>query len=177
MVMTEIVKKFFEIRDIEYRIPLTVAEFNQQLDYRLSANCSVKMILFKRWLDEAGFLSKYRVCEFRWSDLGLPENLIFKPHPDPDLHVYLEIYLNGSWIDVDPTWDKSLQDFLPVNNWDGNSDCSIAVPIIKKYGYEESNKIMNTSFDDDEMRGSVGFYEAFNAWLDQIKLNVSMESS
>lgn len=163
--MTEIVKKFNEIRDIEYRIPLTSIEADSCCGDKM--NCAGKMILFKKWLDANSFVSRYRVCDFKWSDLKLPESVSLIRHGDKSTHVYLEIYLNNKWVDVDPTWDFLLRKILPVNDWDGINDCSVAVPILKKYNKKESDDIMKGDFDEGDIVLNGEFYRALNTWLEQ----------
>jgi hypothetical protein len=134
MASSAIVPAFERIRDIFYAIPLSPAEPDRC--------CSGKMKTLKAWCDVNGIPSRYRVCAFRWSDVGLPPDLLAVLHADDSTHVYLEVSLGGNWIDVDPTWDRGLAAVLPVNEWDGRNDTRIAVPPLSRFSHEESARIM-----------------------------------
>lgn len=136
-----IIALFNEIRDIPYSIPLSTTEINN--------SCSGKAIVLKERLAKLGIESRYRVVSFKWSDLNLPKEVLEVPHQNDSTHVYLEVLLNGNWINVDPTWDKELNSVLPVNQWDGKSDTNIAVKVIDVFSLEESHNIMTQSRNDE----------------------------
>lgn len=50
--------------------------------------------------------------------MGLPRHVMDVPHEDDSTHVYLEVFVDGKWINVDPTWDPQLRDILPIAEWD-----------------------------------------------------------
>ncbi|MDD5099091.1 MAG: hypothetical protein PHP35_02000 [Candidatus Colwellbacteria bacterium] len=158
----KLLNKFKEIRDIKYQIPLTRLD----IDYC----CSGKMKLFKKWLDDNNYISRYRVCDFKWSDMNLPQKLFNIPHQNESTHVYLEIYINNQWIDTDPTWDIGLKNILPVNDWDGKTNCKIAVPVINKYSDSQSEEIMNGIFDEQDAQANGDFYQAFNNYLKENRI-------
>lgn len=159
--MNNLVNKFREIRDIKYQIPLKSEEPD--------SCCSGKMKLFKEWLDNNNYISKYRVCGFKWSDLKLPQKISRISHQDESTHVYLEVYLDNQWVDVDPTWDSGLEGILPVNDWEGKSNCEVAVPVLNKYSDQESAQIMKSSFDIEDIQTNGEFYKAFNDYLEQCR--------
>lgn len=109
--MTELLATFGRVRDIPYAIPLSPSEPDRC--------CSGKAKSLKAWLDMRGYDSRYRVCEFRWSDIGLPPEVLAVPHADDSTHVYVEVLVDGRWTILDPTWDSGLASVLPVTEWDG----------------------------------------------------------
>jgi len=61
---TYIVKKFKEIRDIPYRIPLSLDEPDNC--------CSGKSERLFKIFTNAGYQARFRICTCLWSDLSLP---------------------------------------------------------------------------------------------------------
>lgn len=159
--MNELLAVFNSIRDIPYRIPLSPDEPD--------ACCSGKAKALKSWLDEHGYESRYRVVDFRWSDMPLPPEVAGVPHADDSTHVYLEALLDGVWRDLDPTWDAGLAGTLPVAEWDGRTDTPVAVPIRSLRSHEESARIMSGGWDGDDILANGEFYRAFDDWLVRVR--------
>jgi hypothetical protein len=162
-----LIEEFNRIRDIPYRIPLVLEEPD--------ACCSGKAKQLLKEVSQAGYEARYRVGSFRWSALNLPQDVVVLPHEDMGTHVYVEAEINDMWRAIDATWDKGLAQVLPVNEWDGQSDTKIAVPILELFSVEESAKIMEdstnpVSFEKDiETNGT--FYSGLNNWLAEIRLH------
>lgn len=155
-----IITAFNTIRDIPYRIPLSTAEEDNC--------CSGKARRFKKILEDAGYRARYRVCEFQWSDMELPESVRSVPHENQSTHVYLEVLINNQWIDVDPTWDCAIERILPVADWDGQTSTIIAVKSLQLFSHEESKKIMeeeDIEEVEEDLKKNGAFYKAFNEWL------------
>ena len=157
----DIVEEFRKVRDIPYRIPLSLKESDDC--------CSGKA---KRLFDiftGAGYEVRYRLCTFLWSDLNLPQGLQALPHKDECTHSYLEVKTGDKWIIVDATWDSGLQELFTVNEWDGKSNTTVAVPIRKCFSPEESFKIIQQDTTDEvvvrDLQNNGKFYKRFNEWL------------
>jgi len=161
-----LVKEFKKIRDISYKIPLSLMDSDD--------SCSGKHISLFKKIREAGYNVRYKVCTFLWSDLNLPENLKIIPHENECTHSYLEVKIGNKWKIVDATWDKSLEGLLPVNDWDGKSDTVVAVPVQKCFSPEKSAKIMQKSLEEqsiiDDLKKNGDFYKAFNEWLEKYRV-------
>lgn len=163
--MNHLQKVFIEIRDIPYSIPLSYGAEDRC--------CTGKHKKLFEILKKDGHDVRWRVCTFKWSDMSLPENLMAIPHDDNSTHAYLEIMIDGDWKKVDATWDKQLKNILPVNGWDGMSDTKIAVPVISTHSPEESLSIMkneNKEILEADLKINGSFYQAFNNWLEEIRL-------
>lgn len=162
---------FRMVRDIYYHIPIN----SEEVDH----TCLGKHILLKRCLEGIGMKVRPRICEFSWSDMPLPSELIIIPHEDA-YHVYLEGQIHGEWHTIDATWDKSLDGILQVNNWNGKSSTSIAVPQRKIYSSKESLEIFHEEENiEEDLRINGDFYKSFNSWLDdaRLKLRAKPESA
>lgn len=158
------IKKFNEIRDIPYKIPLSIHEKSQ--------NCCGKHIELKKYFEKHWLEVRYRVCSFLWSSIHLPEKVKNIPHDDYSMHVYLEVYIENKWVAVDATWDSEIEDILLVNTWDGKIDTKIAVEPIEIFSLEKSKEIMQNPdnqeiLDDLEKHGE--FYKVFNNWLEEVR--------
>ncbi|MFH1142547.1 MAG: hypothetical protein ABIH67_04330 [Candidatus Uhrbacteria bacterium] len=156
----KIIEDFNQIRDIPYRIPV---DSNEE-----DCCCNGKAKQLKKLLEQEGLEVRYRVCEFHWSDLGLPEEIKKQIAENLATHVYLEVLINDKWVVVDPTWDKGLEQVLPVNDWDGIGDTKIAVPVIKTYDLGASEKIMTCEAPGPgtvSENKNTDFEITFNKWL------------
>lgn len=157
-------KEFEVIRDIPYSIPLSASEENN--------SCSGKVIKLKKVLDSAGYESRYRVCEFRWSDLSIDKEVLSVLHEDLSTHVYLEVRFGDTWIDVDPTWDFGLSKTFLVNEWQTDGNMVIAVKQLKLYSHEQSKEIMENEDVEENKRDlekNGKFYGALNRWFEEVR--------
>lgn len=160
-IFSQSLKKFKQIRDIPYRIPLSLSEPNYC--------CSGKSCRLKEALEKTGYRARYRVCEFRWSDLPFPNEILKIPHEDFATHVYLEVKKDSDWMHVDPTWDSGLNRIFLISQWDEKSNTPIAVKPIKLFSHEKSQKIMGSSDlkeIEKNMEQDRDFFKAVNAWLE-----------
>jgi hypothetical protein len=155
-----IIENFTTIRDIPYTIPLSLDEKD--------CCCSGKHMQLKKLFEIAGFKARYRVCSFLWSTMELPQKVLAVSHEDYSTHVFLEILIHDQWITVDATRDPALHNILSINERDGTSHTSIAVPPIKIFSPEKSLAIMAAEDDEEILRDLEKhgkFYHTFNEWL------------
>lgn len=159
-----LLKKFKEIRDIPYRIPLSLSENDDC--------CSGKHMLLKEYFDENWIESRYRVCSFLWSTISMPDELRRLPHNDYCTHVYLEVLIDWIWIDLDATWDLGIGDYFNVNEWNWKNNTKIALRLLKKFSIEESKIIMEEESEQDildDLEKHYDFYKWFNEWLENLR--------
>jgi hypothetical protein len=158
----DIITAFKTIRDMPYRIPLSLGEND--------TCCSGKHKLLKDLLTKEGFVVRYRVCSFLWSSFDLPREVSSVFHDDYCTHLYLEVLIDHKWVVVDATWDIGIQKILPVNEWDGKSNTEVAVKPLDIFTPQKSADIMANESDEDilsDLKINGEFYKAFNGWLDQ----------
>jgi hypothetical protein len=141
----DIIQVFNKIRDLPYHCP----ESLEDEDYR----CWGKNRLLFEELSKGDFEVRFRVCDFLWSQQRIPKEITSKSPKDLDQHLYLEIKLDNQWIILDCSNDSKLPSY---NNWDGKSDCEIAVKYIKIYSSEESKKL--------EKQEKIEFVKNFNKY-------------
>jgi len=157
-----IIKEFEKVRDIPYRIPLSLKEPDEC--------CTGKAKILLEILKKGGYDVRYCICMFKWSDLNIPKKIQDMPHDDECSHTYLEIKIDGKWKIIDPTWDKGLKSIFTVNKWDGKSDTQIALPAREYLSPEESSKYLEHILTPEaiaaDLKTNGEFYKAFNEWLE-----------
>lgn len=162
-----IVEEFKKVRDIPYRIPLSIEERDEC--------CTGKAKMLFDIYKANGLNVRYRLCTFKWSGIDLPEELKNILYDDDSSHTYLEVEINDQWKIVDATWDKKLNGLFPVNEWDGKSDTRIAVPCVeilspeRSLSYLDHISIPEAIISDLKINGD--FYKAFNEWLEKYREN------
>lgn len=122
---------FEQIRDLPYHYPAS----RNPLDVlrERSGSCSGKHYLLGELYRRQGLHVRHMLCSHRFNDspLPFPEHMqdLLRKNEILDLHDYLQISVDGNWIDVDATWPLSLRDFgLPTtDDWDGKSPMTLSV--------------------------------------------------
>lgn len=140
----ERVKYFRIVRDIPYYIGLN----EKEQDYC----CLTKPLILDRLLRTLDVETRHILCQFKWSQLPLPKDILAIPHDDEDTHEYLEVRLpeTGTWVRVDPNWDKPLKSLgLSVAEWDGHHDTQLAVSPLTVYSAEESARMIAAEDETD----------------------------
>ena len=151
--------KFYEIRDLPYRIATALHEDD--------FSCYSKHLMMKEYLEEQGILVRPILREFHWEDVA-PKSVLEFPHDKTVMHLYLQVR-NRGWHNLDLTFDKGLERFLVVNDWDGRSSTEVAVHG-QDYSPERSLEIFSRGLDiksNIEKHGR--FYVALNAWFEQLR--------
>jgi hypothetical protein len=80
--------------------------------------------------------------------------------------------ISGAYKIVDATWDSGLGKILPVNDWDGKSDTTIAVPSFNTFTPEKSLEIISSESKEaieEDLKLNGAFYAAFNMWLAEVR--------
>jgi len=165
MILMDAVSYFTFMRDIPFRLPLSVDE--------PAPYCVDKHVVLKTLLSSMGFKTRYALCRWMWSSLDTPESLKQIPHEDHAVHVCLEVYNKeqARWMTVDATWDKGLASKLPVSKWDGKSDTSLAIKPLERLNPIESQE----EFDQlkpriqQAIKVNGKFFEALNKWMESIR--------
>lgn len=155
---------FYFVRDIPYKIPLSIEE----IDYC----CSGKHEILFSLLKSLDLQVRYRVCVFSWSSLKLPPAVDKISHENECTHTYLEVKIKDKWEILDATWDIGLKKILPINDWDGKSGTKTALEPIEVFSPAKSKKIVKSQIKrviEKDIKLNGKFYKAFNEWLDTIR--------
>jgi hypothetical protein len=160
-----LVDEFKRVRDIPYRIPLSVEE----KDCCCSGKTEELMGIFRR----ASMGVRQRICLFRWKDLGLPADVMKVAHDDDCSHTYFEAQVNGIWVVIDATWDIGLKRIFPINDWDGVHGTEIAVPTAEilstQDGADYLERINAPAAVALDLKINGKFYGAFNTYLERVR--------
>jgi|GEM_PF-494925 len=161
------VKLFYIIRDIPYRIPLKFDDADN--------SCHGKCLLLDDILVSYGFKSRIMSCSFGWSKTLKNKKHLKLVNIDIEHHYFIEIYLDGRWIKIDPTFDSTLKAKLPVNEWDGNKNTGITSIPEKFFSETESREIFDKEssegYFDERMRKNGRLYKALNKKYEIIRKN------
>jgi hypothetical protein len=122
---------FERVRDLPYQYPAS-RDPVEVLEKR-AGSCSGKHYLLGELFRRSGLTVRHMMCTHRFNESPLP-------FPDAmqaqllrneivDVHDYLQILIDGDWVDVDCTWERGLRDFgFPViDDWDGRTSMLLTV--------------------------------------------------
>jgi hypothetical protein len=122
---------FERVRDLPYRYP---ASRNPTEVLQVGGgSCSGKHYLLGELFRRQGVPVRHMLCTHRFNDspLPFPDHMqgLLRKNEIVDVHDYLQICIDGAWIDVDATWPLGLRDFgLPATeDWDGRSPMVLSV--------------------------------------------------
>ncbi len=122
---------FERVRDLPYQYPASRNPL--EVLQRGGGSCSGKHYLLGELFRCQGLPVRHMLCTHRFNDspLPLPSNMqdLLRKNEIVDLHDYLQVCVDGTWIDVDATWPLALRDFgLPAtDDWDGRSPMVLTV--------------------------------------------------
>jgi hypothetical protein len=122
---------FERVRDLPYEYPASRDPL--EVVRRRSGSCSGKHYLLGELFRRQGLPVRHMLCTHRFNDspLPFPEHMqdLLRKNEIVDLHDYLQICVDGEWIDVDATWPLGLRDFgMPTtDDWDGRSPMNLTV--------------------------------------------------
>jgi hypothetical protein len=122
---------FERVRDIPYcypasRDPIEVIESGR-------GSCSGKHYLLGELFRLLGLEVRHMICTHRFNESPIvfpaPMQEVLRKNEIVDLHDYLQIAVDGEWVDVDATWPRGLREFgFPVNeDWDGKHAMLLSV--------------------------------------------------
>lgn len=163
--MKELTAAFYRIREIPYRIPLSLTEPDQC--------CSGKTKQLFAVCESLWIPCRYRVVEFLWSDSGLPNEVSEISHDDLCTHVFLEILLWNEWYYADPTRDSWLRSVFQISERDWVSSTYFAVKPIRFYDLQTSHEIMMWDSTEqeiiDDLEKHRPFYKSLNLWFEEVR--------
>ncbi|HLC58032.1 MAG TPA: histidine phosphatase family protein [Candidatus Nanoarchaeia archaeon] len=158
----EIIKIFERVRDE----PLHIKERLRDKDN----SCWEKHRRLKVLLEKRGYKVRFIACKFRWSNQGLPKEIIDIPHDDVDYHLCLGVRIHGGGHIVDASNDSRLYHY---NKWDGETSCKIAVKPDENFSYKESEEIEKSERKNfkERLKKNKRFYKALNKYFEEIRKN------
>jgi len=122
---------FEHVRDIPYYYP-SPRDPSEVLESGYGS-CSGKHYLLAEMFRLLSLDVRHMICTHRFNESPIvfpgPMQEMLRKNEIIDMHDYLQVAVNGEWVDVDATWPIGLREFgFPVNeNWDGNSAMLLSV--------------------------------------------------
>jgi len=122
---------FERVRDIPYVYPAS-REPEEVLRHG-KGSCSGKHYLLGEMFRRLGLPVRNMVCTHRYNEspLPFPDDMqeVLRKNEVVDVHDYLQLKVDGDWIDVDATWELGLREFgFPVTEeWDGRTSMVLSV--------------------------------------------------
>ena len=121
---------FERVRDLPFRYP--ASRDPREVLAQGAGSCSGKHNLLAELFRHAGLPVRHMLCTHRFNDwpMAFPDDLqaLLQKNEVVDVHDYLQVCVDGAWIDVDATWPLALRDFgLASEEWDGRSSMVLSV--------------------------------------------------
>lgn len=122
---------FEHVRDIPYVYP--ASRDPVEVLQRRQGTCSGKHYLLAEAFRCLGLQVRHMICTHRFNEspIAFPDQMqaMLRKSEIVDLHDYLQLAVDGEWIDIDATWESGLRDYgFPVNDdWDGRSPMLLSV--------------------------------------------------
>lgn len=125
------IRVFERVRDLPYVYPSS--RDPREVLRQGYGSCSGKHYLLAELYRCLGLRVRHMICTHRFNEspIGFPDPLqdVLRKNEVVDVHDYLQMLIDGRWIDIDATWPRELRDFgFPVNEeWDGVSPMFLSV--------------------------------------------------
>ncbi|MCX8073835.1 MAG: hypothetical protein N3C12_15515 [Candidatus Binatia bacterium] len=170
------IQLFERIREIPYaypasRDPITVLESGR-------GSGSGKHYLLGELFRLLGLQVRNMLCTHRFNEsaIGFPEHLqtMLEKNEIVDVHDYLQVSIDGRWIDVDATWPVALREFgFPVNDeWDGISPMLLSVApeevIVVRGDPEKAKEELLSRWTPRQRQLRKQFLEALSRWVEEL---------
>lgn len=158
-----IVEIFEKVQKIPYKCRSKYPE-NLSIDIPY-ANCIQKRDLLRKCIESCNYKSRNLDAVFDWKDLPIPEHIleILKMSGTKQKHHLLEVWIKGTYLKVDPTWNLELENrgFPVTRLWKGDRD-TIQVTKGEIFFYNpELQKVFLPYFPEEREE----FAREFNSWL------------
>jgi hypothetical protein len=175
---------FERVRDIPYTYPASrnPAEVLRQR----VASCSGKHYLLGELFRMLGLKVRNMICRHRFDESALPfpdemQTLLLK-NEIVDFHDYLQIQVDGQWIEVDATWEGGLREFgFPVTEqWNGHDSMLLSVVVDEEFVVQgdpaKTKEEMLSKLTPRQRALRKQFLELLSAWLQEISAEIPREA-
>jgi hypothetical protein len=125
------VRVFERVRDIPYTYPSSRDPV--EVLQRGHGSCSGKHYVLGEMFRLLGLAVRHMLCRHRFNESPIvfpaPMQAMLRKNEIVDFHDYLQVQVDGTWVDVDATWELALHEFgFPVNEgWDGRQAMQLSV--------------------------------------------------
>lgn len=168
---------FEHVRDLSYEYP-AVSRDPAEVLKRGRGSCSGKHYLLGELFRRQGLPVRYMICTHRFNESPLPfpdeMQALLEKNEIVDLHDYLQVSVDGQWVDIDATWELALRDYgFPVNDeWDGRSSMVLTVnpdeQVEVEGDPEKAKEEMLAKLTPRQRSLRKQFLEALGRWVEEI---------
>ncbi|MBI4514874.1 MAG: hypothetical protein HY699_03540 [Deltaproteobacteria bacterium] len=174
---------FETVRDIPYVYP--ASRDPAEVLRRRAGSCSGKHYLLGELLRLLGLRVRNMICRHRFNESPLPfpepmQALLLK-NEIVDLHDYLQIQVDGQWVEIDATWERGLRDFgFPVTEqWDGRRPMLLSVVVDEEFVVEgdpgRAKEEMLSKLTPRQRQLRKQFLESLSGWLQELTAEMRRE--
>jgi len=176
---------FEHVRDLPYQYPAS-RDPTEVLQKR-AGSCSGKHYLLGELFRRLGLRVQHMMCTHRFNESPLPfpdvmQDQLLK-NEIIDVHDYLQIVVDGEWIDVDCTWERGLREFgFPVtDDWDGMTSMLLTVTPDEHHNIDDEPSRVK-----DELLARLSprqralrkqFLDQLASWVDEISAEIVREAA
>jgi transglutaminase-like putative cysteine protease len=174
------VSLFEHVRDIPYSYPASREPADVLRQRR--GTCSGKHYLLGDMFRRLGLPVRHMICTHRFNESPLvfpsPMQQMLQKNEIVDLHDYLQVDIDGGWVDVDATWESGLREFgFPVNeDWDGSSPMLLSVVpedvAIAERDPERLKEELLSKLTPRQRALRKQFLEALSAWVQELAAEI-----
>lgn len=174
---------FEKVRDMAYAYPTSRDPLEVLQNSR--GSCSGKHYLLGELYRLLAVPTRHMICTHRFNEspIAFPEEMqeMLRKNEIVDLHDYLQIEVDGSWVDVDATWEAGLRAFgFPVNeDWDGSMSMVLSVVpedlTRVERDPERQKETMLSKLTPRQRTLRIRFLEALNGWVQELTAELRRE--
>jgi hypothetical protein len=133
-----------------------------------------------------GLPARHLICSHRFNEspIVFPDEMqeMLRKNEIVDLHDYLQVQVDGVWVDVDATWEAGLRAFgFPVNeDWDGKSSMALSVVpeelTFVERDPERQKEAMLSKLTPRQRTLRSQFLEALNDWVQELATELQSDT-
>lgn len=172
---------FERVRDIPYQYPSSRQP--REVLRAGRGSCSGKHYLLGELFRALGLGVRNMICSHRFNESPLPfpeemQSLLLK-NEIVDLHDFLQVSVDGQWIEVDATWECGLREFgFPVTDeWDGRSSMLLTVSPDEQSAVQgdpaKAKEEMLSKLTPRQRALRKQFLEALAKWVDELSAEIA----
>lgn len=175
---------FERVRDIPYCYP--ASRDPVEVLRRGRGSCSGKHYLLAELFRLTGLRVRHMICTHRFNESPLafppPMQEMLRRNEIVDLHDYVQITVDGAWIDIDATWERGLREFgFPVNeDWDGKCPMPLSVVpedfTVVERDAERVKEELLSKLPPRQRALRKQFLEALSSWIEELTAEIGRDS-
>jgi transglutaminase-like putative cysteine protease len=170
------IELFERVRDIPYGYPASRDPVDVLKESR--GSCSGKHYLLGALYRLLGLPVRHMLCTHRFNEspIAFPAQMqeMLRKNEILDLHDYLQVEIDGAWVDVDATWQHELREYgFPVNeDWDGKRAMLLSVSpdesAVNDGDPERRKEDLLSKLTPRQRAMRKQFLEALAAWVNEV---------